>query len=75
MSALFKWLDERPGPQLGDVRYVRRFLLLPKLIGVEWRWLGREEIKQQYRQFFDFCPDMPGGGCEVVGWVDMEWAE
>ena len=61
-------------PQIGDQRTVTKFLLLPTCFDGEWRWLGRESIAQEYREYFGICPDMPGGGCVVVGWVDVRWA-
>lgn len=43
--ALFSW-PARPRAKVGDTRVVVRFLLLPKKLDNEWRWLGFECIAQ-----------------------------
>lgn len=39
--------------QLGDVRTVRRFLIIPKRLGDEWRWLEFAFIEQKFEKAFD----------------------
>jgi hypothetical protein len=61
-----RW-KQQTAPELGDERTVTRFLLFPKCLGDEWRWLGREQIVQVYSEFYG-----PGG--YVSGWYSVRWA-
>ena len=45
--------------EYGDTRIKTRFLILPKFIRGEWRWLEIASWKQIYS--------------EIWGWVDKEW--
>ena len=49
---------------LGDVRFIERFLLFPKTIEKETRWLEYAVIKQVYTN--------AGSG---PGWFDLNWDE
>lgn len=70
MSIRWK-VRRKPTPAVGDIRYVRKFLLFPKCIANEWRWLGREWIAQQYRESEKYALGL--GPCQVVGWDDVRW--
>lgn len=74
MTAIFKWTSKpkRP-PAIGDTRVVRKFLLAPKQLGGECRWLGRERITQEYKIYADWT--LAGGFYFTEGWIDVEWAE
>lgn len=50
--------------QEGDKRVIKRFLLLPRCIKGEWRWLERARIKQVYRV-----------SIESSFWESVCWAE
>lgn len=62
----FRWSERSKlsGLEVGDMRVVVRFLLLPKKLGGEWRWLGFECIAQEFRR-----SRAQGGG----GWCDVGW--
>lgn len=59
MTALFRW-QKRPEPREHQMRVIRKILIFPKCLGREWRWLGREEIRQTYHAW---------------GWMDRQWAD
>jgi hypothetical protein len=61
-------------PKLGDQREVRRFLLLPRCLGGEWRWLGRERIVQVRRRVACLSPATAPFAFDVEKWVDVRWA-
>ena len=63
----------KPTPNVGDCREVRKFLLFPKCLAGEWRWLGRERIVQHFREWTAMVPETRG--VEVCGWVDVRWAQ
>lgn len=46
----------------GDIRIITRFLLIPRCIKGQWRWLETAKIKQTYDTRW----------CEPM-WVDVEW--
>ena len=49
--------------KVGDFRIVRRFLLFPRTINYETRWLEFATIKQQW--YRDYCDDLY--------WIDYNW--
>jgi hypothetical protein len=42
-----KW-KAKPDPKRGDGRVVRRFFLLPELIGDTWHWLRFAWVREEY---------------------------
>ena len=54
----------------GDRRIMERFLLFPKRLNGEWRWLEIARICQQYRVSNWLWPDIP----TLWDWVDLHWA-
>ena len=66
-----RWYHENP--DVCDKRIVVRFLWMPTRIGDETRWMERAEIEQEFRRYFQLVPEMPNGGCFVVGWRDARW--
>ena len=48
---------------LGETRIVKRFLLLPKKIDDEWRWLEVAYIKQELKLYF------------FKEWESQSWAD
>jgi 5'-deoxynucleotidase YfbR-like HD superfamily hydrolase len=55
----------------GDIRIKEKFLLFPKRIDNEWRWLEKAKYKQVYeRYYFDF-----DGYYELYNlkWRNKEW--
>lgn len=73
MSALLRW-PARPAkerPSVGQRRVVVRFLLLPKKLDGEWRWLGFECIAQEFQRYWAHPPDIRS--MLVVGWRDIGW--
>jgi hypothetical protein len=55
-------------PKEGDIRIVEKFLLFPRIINKELRWLERAKIKQRYE-------DEPWPDSRAVAqmWVNKEW--
>ena len=70
MGALFKSRQ----PDIGDVRTKRKFLIVPKCIGGEWRWLGRESVVQEYKRVPRVAPGSFPMPYTVECRVDKEWA-
>jgi hypothetical protein len=75
MSAMFAWPERisRPSPKVGDRRTVNRLLVLPKKLQREWRWLGLEQIVQEFQRYRACPPEMKA--MDVVGWRDICWAD
>jgi len=48
----------------GNTRVVKKFLLLPKSISEETRWLEIVKIKQTFKCYYDGC-----------FWEDTEWLD
>jgi hypothetical protein len=73
MGALFVWPESTPGksPKVGDRRVVTRFLLWPKLLDGEWRWLGFVDIEQEFQRYRVQPPEMRA--MDVVGWRSVAW--
>jgi hypothetical protein len=71
--AMFSWAAQpaRPRAKVGDTRVVVRFLLLPKKLGGEWRWLGFECIAQEFQRYRVHPPEMRA--MDVIGWRDVAW--
>jgi hypothetical protein len=68
-----RWKERTP-PEIGDRRTVLRFLLLPKCICGEWRWLEFARIEQERGTRKAL---VPGGSCadiDVWVWWDVAWA-
>ncbi len=54
-----KWAHA-PQAKYGDSRVIRRFLLVPRSIHPETRWLEFATIRQEYCSYY---------------WVDREWVD
>ena len=61
-----RW-EAKPKAVEFDTRTVHRFLLFPRRIGDEWRWLEWAWVKQVYR-----IVGYSDGGSGV--WTDWRWA-
>ncbi len=74
--ALFSWTERKPwgGAQIGDRRVVARFLMLPKCLSGEWRWLGVERITQEHARWLSFNPSF-SGPIRVRGWRNIAWTD
>lgn len=57
-------------PKEGDTRIADRFLLFPKCLDDEWRWLELTQIQQEYRRT-DRGSDLDDW---TYQWVDLRWA-
>ena len=51
---------------LGDIRLKRRFLLFPKNINGEVRWLVKAQYKQKYETVYR-------EGYKWYAWVNIKW--
>lgn len=67
-----RW-KKAPEPKQGDNRTVSKFLLFPRCLDGEWRWLGRERIVQHFREWTELDPE--GYPMQGSGWVDVRWAQ
>ena len=61
----WKW-KKKQQPKEGDTRIMERFLLFPKLLDDEWRWLENAQIDQEYKV-------MGLGSDWRLRWVDLGW--
>jgi len=52
----------------GDVRIVEKFLLLPKTINGETRWLEKTKFRQRFEFYYDAL-------YVWEAWRDMNWAD
>ena len=62
---------DSPKPRLGSSRVVYRFLMLPRTLQGETRWLEYVRIRQYYQN-----PDNPIPGVPMSSasrWVDTAW--
>ena len=68
-----RWKKEsEPGPN-NKWRVVTKFLLFPKRIGDEVRWLERVSILQEAKLYLPFgAPPWAG---EDWGWFDFQWKD
>ena len=64
-----KW-KRKQWPKEGDKRIAERFLLFPKVLDDEWRWLEIAQIHQEY-QPVRWMVDVP----TLRDWVDLCWIE
>lgn len=53
--------------EVGDTRTVNRFLIIPKRLRNEWRWLERATIEQTYYKYTD------GLFTGIYLWTDTAW--
>lgn len=64
-----RWKHHPPLPlSIGAMRVKTSFLLLPRTIGDETRWLERASREQVYRIPFDGWDNWPE-------WVDVRWVD
>ena len=71
----WKW-KKKQQPKEGDMRIVGRFLLFPKCLNGEWRWLENAQIQQEYRPTRWFGEDKLPNRREyptIWEWVDVCW--
>ena len=54
---------------VGDTRIVTRFLVFPKTINNEIRWLEKARIKQEFRKVYD------DGIYEFFDWVNVAFVD
>lgn len=60
-------------PKIGDTRVVRKFLLFPKSLSGETRWLEKANIIQK---LIESCHPCVGVGAPVhcERWIDVDWS-
>jgi len=56
-------------PREGDRRIAEQFLLFPKYLDDEWRWLELTQIHQEYQPVY-WVVDI----ATIWGWEDLHWA-
>ena len=62
-----RW-NTTPFPKDGNTRIVTKFLLLPKCIKNEWRWLETATYEEVYRPGAD-------GGVLIRHWCSQSWVD
>lgn len=68
-------------PVEGSERVKTRFLILPKKIANEWRWLEKTKWKQKCVKMFQYSPMSPptplkipdSFGIPYLVWINTEW--
>ena len=72
--ALFRWVTPpRVRTRIGDTRLVRTWCILPRTIGEETRWLGRECIQQVAYEGWIVPPD--ARAFRGIKWRDVRWVD
>lgn len=61
-----RWKDRYVQPFLGHKRVIERFLLFPRSIENEYRWLEKAKILQEYSYT---------GGLGSAQYIDKEWID
>lgn len=61
-----------PSAKKGDVRVTTKFLLLPRCINREWRWLEKATYSQ--RMSTKYCRHH-GAVYEYTDWENVDWLE
>lgn len=56
----------------GDIRYKEKFLLFPKIINDEGRWLEKVKYKQEYSKHYFWNGREE---CYNYQWIDTEWVD
>jgi hypothetical protein len=64
-----RWKTKQ-SPNIGDTRVVKRFLLFPKEIDGEYRWLEVSRIEQRYERDYISVGLGMGSYCR---WQDSAW--
>lgn len=63
--------QEKERPKLGDTRIISKFLLFPKYLENELRWLEYVQIEQVYRHTYSCAPGMKP--MKTLAWMDQKW--
>jgi len=68
-----KWLYDKLINRIGEERIITKFLLFPKKLHNEWRWLEKASIRQRVMK-------LDVGGTMMYGkykcqWRDLQWEE
>ena len=61
-----RWKINKSKPKEGDTRIIQRWLLFPKCLHNECRWLERAYIVQECKRIYSYEYD-------YYEWVDREW--
>lgn len=61
-------------PKVGEKRVIDKFLVLPRCIEGEWRWLQRASYEEEYGPF-PVKDVFEGHDVEVLGWSMTRWVE
>jgi hypothetical protein len=64
-----RWKYYKP-PETGDIRFQEKFLLLPKSINNETRWLEKAKYSQVYKKCYFYYN---GELMSSYNWKDDEW--
>ncbi len=64
--------SSNPDPELGDTRTIIKFLLLPRKLNNEWRWLELAEIKQECKEF-GYMVHETSVYATYLDWENISW--
>jgi hypothetical protein len=64
----------QPRGNVGDLRTISKFLLLPKQIQGTWKWLSTEAITQKLCLLTSTPPEGIGE-TTYLDWIDIKWGD
>jgi len=71
-----KWKPNKiTAPKLDDERVIRKFLIIPRHLDGEWRWMEFANIKQKFEKVRTGMPDCKEGFVWTVGWQNIHWED
>ena len=59
--------------ELGDIKIIWKFLLIPRCLNHEWRWLEYAYIKCKYSRYKKYS--YPGTYNIKKGWLAFKWID
>ena len=68
-------MSEEVALKEGDTRVICKWLVLPRVLNNEVRWLERAKFKQRVMRLSDLSPvGVHSPGQTFLKWVSVEWA-
>lgn len=65
------FFENKPSPQRGETRVIRRFALIPAYVRGKWLWLKYHQVLQEYTPVIIVTPEVPYGQ-DTFMWLDVE---
>lgn len=73
LKPIIEFLCVGHGLEVGDQREIETFLLLPRSIDGDCRWLRRARIKQEVKELTSWAEN--GVPIPYKDWVNVEWLD